>query len=117
MEGGSSGDYESWTERSVSCWPGYEAAHGVFYPHVSVGWDNTQRNPTFGSEHVVVNATPSAFEACLRQARQWLEARPAQVPLVRLNSWNEWTEGSYLLPDTRLGYDYLRAVRSVFGPK
>ena len=66
-------------------------------------------------ESVVVNATPDAFEACLWKAKAWLDARPDQTPLVTINSWNEWTEGSYLLPDMRWGYRYLQAVRNVFG--
>lgn len=45
----------------------------------------------------------------------WLDARPRQTPLLTFNSWNEWTEGSYLLPDMRWGCSYLRAVRNVFG--
>ena len=37
-----------------------------------------------------------------------------QPPLVTINSWNEWTETSYLQPDDLYGYGYLEAVRSVF---
>ena len=42
---------------------------GTYYPHVSIGWDNTQRNPSASRESVVVNTTPDAFEACLWKAK------------------------------------------------
>ena len=35
-------------------------------------------------------------------------------PLVTINSWNEWTETSYLQPDNVYGYGYLEAVKKVF---
>ena len=35
-------------------------------------------------------------------------------PLITINSWNEWTEMSYLEPDDVNGYGYLEAVRDVF---
>ena len=47
-------------------------------------------------------------------ARAYLDAHPGQVPLLPLNSWNEWTETSYLQPDDLYGYGYLEAVRQVF---
>ena len=34
--------------------------------------------------------------------------------LVTINSWNEWTETSYLQPDNLYGYGYLEAVKEVF---
>ena len=112
---GGTGDYVAWANRAIGTWPESERVYGTYYPHVSVGWDNTQRNPSAAAESVVVNATPDAFEACLWKAKAWLDARPHQTPLVTINSWNEWTEGSSLLPDMRWGYGYLRAVRQVFG--
>ncbi len=114
-DAGFTGDYVVWANQAIRHWPDYEAIHGIYYPHVSIGWDNTHRNPSAGQESVVINATPDAFEACLWKAKAWLDARPQQAPLVTINSWNEWTEGSYLLPDMRWGYGYLRAVRNVFG--
>ncbi len=110
---GTSGDYVTWAHQAIAGWADSEKAYGTFYPHVSVGWDNTHRNPSLKT--AVTNATPHAFEACLWKARRYLDARPAQRQLVTVNSWNEWTEGSYLLPDMRWGYRYLQAVRNVFG--
>jgi len=114
-DGGPEKDYVMWANNAISCWESYEGISGVYYPHVSIGWDNTHRNPSYGAESVVLNSTPEAFEACLWKAKRYVDERPNQARLVTVNSWNEWTEGSYLLPDMRWGYGYLRAVRNVFG--
>jgi hypothetical protein len=115
MSSGGSGDYVPWADKAIQHWPKYEEIYGTFYPHVSIGWDNTPRTPSAGREQVVERATPDAFEACCWRTKAYLDARPEQPPLVTINSWNEWTEGSYLLPDMRWGYRYLQAVRNVFG--
>ena len=36
------------------------------------------------------------------------------APMITINSWNEWTETSYLLPDNLYGYGYLEACKRVF---
>ena len=35
------------------------------------------------------------------------------APLITINSWNEWTETSYLEPDDLYGYGYLEAIKDV----
>jgi Glycosyltransferase WbsX len=35
--------------------------------------------------------------------------------ILNINCWNEWTEGSYLEPDTVHGLKYLEAVKEFFG--
>jgi len=115
MESGDEVEYMTWSDKSCACWENNEKAYNIYYPHVSVGWDNTQRNPSMRT--AVLGSTPEAFEVYLWRARRFLDMRPNQAQLVTLNSWNEWTEGSYLLPDMQWGYRYLQAVRNVFGEK
>ena len=86
-----------------------------YYPHVSVGWDNNPRFQMF-RPGVVKNNTPENFEKALRRAKAYADERPDQPPLITINSWNEWTETSYLHPCTMYGYGYLEAVKKVFAP-
>ena len=84
-----------------------------YFPHVSVGWD---ANPRWKEVKpgIIRNNPPSEFEKALRHAKAYVDAHPDQAPLITLNSWNEWTEVSYLEPDDLYGYGYLEAVRRVF---
>lgn len=84
-----------------------------YFPHVSVGWDNNPRFETF-RPGIVKNNTPSEFAKALRAARDYADAHPEQPSLITINSWNEWTETSYLQPDDLHGYGYLEEIRSVF---
>jgi hypothetical protein len=95
-----------------------------YFPNVTAGWDSTPRacqtdNYRLGDypfTSVVVNNTPAAFQAALESAKSFAMANlPPGKRLITLNSWNEWTEGSYLEPDTVNGLAYLDAVRAVFG--
>ena len=48
-------------------------------------------------------------------AKEFADSHDLPAPLITLNSWNEWTETSYLQPDDLYGYGYLEAVKKVFG--
>ena len=85
-----------------------------YFPHVSVGWDNNPRFETF-RPGVVKNNTPEAVERAFQAAKEYIDAHPDQPPLITVNSWNEWTETSYLQPDDLYGYGYLEAAKRVFG--
>lgn len=113
MAAGGEGDYKVWADKAVSFWDSYAEAYKVFYPHVSAGWDDTHRNPS--KKVAVLGSNPEIFAVYLEKAKAYADAHPGQVPLITINSWNEWTEGSYLLPDEEFGYGYLEAVKRVFG--
>ncbi len=84
------------------------------FPNVSIGWDDTPRFPHKGKEHVTYyNKTPESFAAFLQKAKNYCDERPDQPNLITLFSWNEWVEGSYLLPCVKYGFQHLEAVRRV----
>lgn len=82
-----------------------------YFPHVSIGWDN---NPRYNSlrPDILRNNTPENFEKMLTYAKKFADEH--NVSLITVNSWNEWTETSYLEPDDLYGYEYLKAVKNVF---
>ncbi len=85
-----------------------------YFPHVSVGWDNNPRFKEFVN-YITSNNTPENFEKALRLAKQYADEH--NVSLITINSWNEWTETSYLQPDNKYGYGYLKAIKKVFSEK
>lgn len=110
-------DYTDIMKDVVKDWDTIAATYAPirYYPHVSVGWDSSPR--TFGVKGSIVrNNTPENVEQAFREAKAFADAHPDQAPLITVNSWNEWTETSYLQPCTRFGYGYLEAVRRVFRP-
>lgn len=85
------------------------------FPCVSIGWDDTPRFPAKGiKETVHYNNTPKSFATLLSKAKEYADRHPEQIKLITINAWNEWVEGSYLLPDMLHGFDYLEAVKDVF---
>lgn len=84
-----------------------------YFPHISCGWDNNPRFRKF-RHGIVKNNTPENVKKGLQMAKEYIDTHSLSVPLVTVNSWNEWTETSYLQPDNLYGYGYLEAIRDVF---
>ena len=111
-------DYDEITKDVKAVWENAEENYGIpYYAHVSCGWDNNPRFKSF-RPGIVKNNTPEAFERALRAAKDFTDRvhneHPERPLLITVNSWNEWTETSYLEPDDLYGYGYLDAIKKVF---
>ena len=88
-----------------------------FYPNISVGWDNNVRFNNY-VPGVVVNNTPENFRLACEKIKAFtddsIKDGVMKAPFITVNSWNEWTETSYLQPDDLYGYGYLEAIKDVF---
>lgn len=94
-------------------------AHAWIWPQGKGEWEVIQqgapRFPAKGAEHVTrFHNTPAVFGSYLETAKAYADAHPDQPRFVMINAWNEWVEGSYLLPDRLNGYGYLEQVKRVF---
>lgn len=104
--------YYAMRERAIKHLP------GPYFPVITMGWDSSPR--TVQSEvyerqgypyYSIMEPTPEKFGAKVAEALALLAKRPENERLLFINAWNEWTEGSYLEPDTKHGYGFLEALK------
>ncbi len=119
------GSYRDAAQHNFAAWEDYGPRFKLpYHPNVSMGWDpspRTQQDAPYEQHgypwHAVLEGnTPQAFREALEQAKSFMARSGVTQPILTLNAWNEWTEGSYLLPDTLHGTAYLEALREVFEP-
>jgi hypothetical protein len=88
-----------------------------------MGWDSSPRacqsdifiNKAYPFLPVVEGNTPEAFGRALTSAKTFLDQSPElKHKIITINSWNEWTEGSYLEPDSHNKYGYLEQMAKIF---
>ena len=118
--GGFDCDYITHNENAVRMRNNTDAAYEIpLFPTVSIGWDDTPRFPAKGAKDVTrFHQTPQVFATYLKVAKDYADThRDSQPPFIMINAWNEWVEGSYLLPDRLNGFGYLEAVRDVLNGK
>jgi len=89
-----------------------------YFPVLTAGWDTTPRTVQSNIFRQgcypylpVMEANPEEFARQLARQSELLKNRPEAEQLLFINAWNEWTEGSYLEPDTVSGYQYLEAIK------
>lgn len=93
-----------------------------YFPNVTIGWDPTPRcgqstlfkDRGYPCMSTMSGSTPTAFKKALGRMKKFVDNHPQTQNILNINSWNEWTEGSYLEPDTTNGMAYLNAVKEVF---
>jgi hypothetical protein len=94
-----------------------------YFPNVSMGWDSSPRacqsdiyiEKQYPFLPVVQGNTPENFGKALRSAKAFLDhTTELKEKILTINSWNEWTEGSYLEPDIQNKYEYLNQISKVF---
>jgi len=94
-----------------------------YIPNVTRGWDSSlrckldepfpYRKREYPYGRTVVNNRVDIFEGLLRDAKTFAKTTGANAVLI--NAWNEYTEGSYLMPSDADCDASLRAVAAVFG--
>ncbi len=97
----------------------------LYTPNVSMGWDASPRciqSDKFELKDypwtpVLTGNTPEKFKKALLEAKHFLDKYNPKNKILVINSWNEWTEGSYLLPEKKYGDAYLSAINEIFGKK
>lgn len=73
-------------------------------------WDNTARRRNAG--HVFINESTKGYAYWLRfLVHEALVRRDQVEPMVFINAWNEWAEGTYLEPDEHYGRAFLEVTR------
>jgi len=85
------------------------------YPGAFVDWDNTARYKKRAT--IFQGACPERFEHYFTKLVETMPERQIQENFIFLNAWNEWSEGTYLEPDEKYGYQYLEAVRNALSGK
>jgi len=117
-------DYNEVRDSYFRYWNEAERKFSVpYFPNVTMGWDSSPRahqDDEFGNfgypfTNTISGNTPERFQEALAMTKQRLLAKPGGPRILNINCWNEWTEGSYLEPDTVHGMKYLEAVHEVFG--
>lgn len=110
-------EYTDLMARHVAFWKQMDGGILPHIPTVTVGWDTTPRwvkdapwpPPDRGYPYtpVVVNNTPERFGELVGKALDQVESARMRPPAILINAWNEWTEGSVLLPDVQYKTQFL----------
>ena len=90
---------------------GLELPDYRWYRGVMPAWDNTARRGHLA--HILLGSSPELYERWLRKLLiQALFRSSVDEPLVFVNAWNEWAEGTHLEPDEAYGRAWLEATHS-----
>jgi hypothetical protein len=113
--------YDDLMAAHVDTWKAFLENDIPHWPVVTHGWDVTSRThpyepwpPTRWNwpwGHVVTDNTPEKFGQLVEACRSFIALQKHKPKAMILNAWNEWTEGSVLLPTVDEGDAVLKALK------
>lgn len=83
--------------------------HKKIFQSVLPDWDNTARYG--GKAKYFSNSSPEKFELYLKKLVEIEKKSNVDDVMIFVNAWNEWSEGAYLEPDKKNGYEYLEVLK------
>lgn len=114
--------YDDMVNRHEGYWDNMDTGVLPYAPVVTVGWDCSPRWETeipwppeknhYPYSPIVTGNTPEKFGGLIQRALRHVESSPHRPPFFLINAWNEWTEGSSLLPNTLYENGYLEALKA-----
>ncbi len=109
-------DYEVMVDTYLEFYEVAKKANGIL-PYIiptSPGWDS---RPWHGDKaYVRENPSPQKFERMLQGAKN-LALQPGHGPkVIMIESWNEFSEGSYIEPTQHWGFKYLESIKRILKP-
>jgi Glycosyltransferase WbsX len=103
-------DYDAVWKQTVEIRPDEKL---TTYPGAFVDWDNSSR---YKKRAILFKGvSPQNFEKWFAKLVDTMPQRNLPENFIFLNAWNEWSEGTYLEPDEKYGYQYIEAVKKVLG--
>ena len=102
-------DYNQARDRYLAYWTQAEKEFALpYFPNVTMGWDPSPRtvqsdryvNVGYPFTPILANNTPENFKTALAMVKERLAQRTDRPKILNINAWNDWTECSYLEPDT-----------------
>lgn len=81
------------------------------YPSIIPGWDDRPWHtpPNF----LILNNNPDDFKDLLVMSKTILEVKNDSFNLIMIESWNEFGEGSYIIPSQKWGFKFLEKIKEV----
>ena len=123
MSGFPTSNYADVVTQAEAYWHKASTLFGVpYHTDVSMGWDPSPRTcqsdcyekTVYPFTPILKGNDPQAFRDALVRAKAHMDSLHEVPKILTINSWNEWTEGSHLEPESLYGMGYLDAIRSIF---
>ena len=86
----------------------FKAKNFTIFRGSMLEWDDSPKNGKNGT--IFEEYSPEKFYILNRLIFNWTQHNNNSSKFVFINSWNEWSKGSYLEPDQRYGYASINAL-------